>query len=71
MQSLNRMLQKLIEGKVEFVLVGGYAAVAHGASLMTRDLDVCSPSSVENLRRLSAVLEDVHPLHRMTPTPGG
>ena len=67
MEKLSVLLQKLVAGGIDFVLVGGYAAVAHGASLMTRDVDVCCRFSFDNLKRLQAVLADVHPRHRMTP----
>lgn len=30
----------LIAARVEFILVGGFAAIAHGSTLMTRDVDV-------------------------------
>jgi len=66
MEKLSILLQKLITGGVDFVLVGGYAAVAHGASLMTRDVDVCCRFSLENLERLHKALVDLHPRHRMT-----
>ena len=67
MNKLSDMLQRLSAGGVDFVLVGGYAAVAHGASLVTRDVDICCPFSKKNLRRIERVLQDVHPRHRMTP----
>lgn len=67
MNKLSAMVQKLSKGEVEFVLVGGYAAVAYGASLVTRDVDVCCRFSRQNLLRLQEVLKDVHPRHRMTP----
>ena len=67
MEKLSVLVQKLVTGGVEFVLVGGYAAVAHGASVMTRDVDICCPFSPENLSRLACVLADLHPKHRMTP----
>ena len=67
MHKLGVMVEKLTTGGVEFVLVGGYAAVTHGVSLVTRDVDVCCRFSPENLRRLERVLADVHPRHRMTP----
>jgi hypothetical protein len=67
MHNLGAMVRKLSEGGVEFVLVGGYAAVAHGVSLVTRDVDVCCRFSAENLHRLAQVLADSHPRHRMTP----
>ena len=61
------MVEKLTQGGVEFVLVGGYAAAAHGSTLLTRDVDICCRFSQENLRRLHSVLGDIHPRHRMTP----
>jgi hypothetical protein len=67
MEKLSAMVDKLAGGGVEFVVVGGYAAVAHGASLMTRDVDICCRFSVANLQRLAQVLADVRPRHRLTP----
>jgi hypothetical protein len=61
------MVQRLAASGAEFVLVGVYAAVAHGASVVTRDVDICCRFSPENLRRLAAALAEVHPKHRMTP----
>ena len=69
MVDLNKLLGRLIEHGVEFVVVGGFAATAHGASYVTYDLDICAPcmmSDGANLRRLHAALADLHPYHRMT-----
>ena len=41
MQNLSELTRRLIEGHVEFVLVGGFAAVAHGVTLVTRDVEIC------------------------------
>ena len=41
MGDLNSLLQRLIRHRVDFVVVGGYAAVAHGSSLVTMDVDIC------------------------------
>ena len=41
--------------------------MAHGASLMTHDVDVCLDFDVENLKRLLAAIGDLEPVHRMTP----
>ncbi len=38
--SLPDILQALVNGKVEFILVGGMAAVAQGAPLNTFDVDI-------------------------------
>jgi len=61
------MLATLANGGVEFVLVGGYAAVAHGVTMVTQDVDVCCRFTKGNLLRLQAVLAPFHPRHRMTP----
>jgi hypothetical protein len=47
--------------QVEAVLVGGLAAVAHGAVYMTNDIDLCYNSAPSNLRRLVRALELIHP----------
>ena len=50
-------------------MVGGFAAVAHGVTLLTQDIDVCCPFTAENLMRLQAALADLHPVHRMPAEP--
>jgi len=40
MAELERILERLVRHEVECVLVGGYAAMVHGVSLVTRDIDV-------------------------------
>jgi hypothetical protein len=67
MQNLHAMIRRLIAAEVEFVLVGGYAAVTYGVSLLTRDVDICCSFSKANLLRLQNALADIHPRHRMTP----
>lgn len=64
MQNLSELLGRLIAGKVEFVLVGGFAAVAHGVTLVTRDVDVRCRFSEVNLMRIQQALADLHPVHR-------
>jgi hypothetical protein len=61
------MLARLQTAGIDFVLVGGYAAVAHGVSLVTQDIDICCRFSAENLYRLQNTLTDLHPRHRMLP----
>jgi hypothetical protein len=64
---LESLLHRLIQGEVEFVVVGGFAAVAHGVSLPTQDVDVCCRFTAENLLRLQGAIADLHPVHRMVP----
>jgi hypothetical protein len=64
---LNRLLQRLCDADIDFVIVGGFAATLHGSSLVTRDLDVCAILSNENVEKLREALRDLQPTHRMTP----
>jgi predicted nucleotidyltransferase len=50
------MLRGLVTADVEFVVIGGVAAVAHGSSYQTNDLDICYRDSSANIRRLSVLL---------------
>jgi hypothetical protein len=63
------LLQRLAAGKVDFVLVGGLAASAHGCSLVTQDVDICIRLGAENLERLQKALHDLEPVHRMAREP--
>lgn len=54
-------LKVLIEADVHFVVVGAFAAVAHGSSQVTRDLDICYERTTENMRRLASALAPYHP----------
>jgi predicted nucleotidyltransferase len=64
---LHNLLQRLSDAGIEFVVVGGVAAVLHGSSMVTRDLDVCAELSSQNLRKLRDALRDLHPVHRIGP----
>jgi hypothetical protein len=66
-KSLNQLLQRLADSRVDFVVVGGFAGVLHGSALVTRDLDICAVLTPENIERLRATLKDLNPCHRMTP----
>ena len=50
------LLEALVEGGVDFVVVGGIAAIGHGSAAITRDLDISYDESQENLERLGQVL---------------
>lgn len=63
MQNLSELTCRLISAKVEFVLVGGFAAVAHGVTLVTRDVDICCRFSETNLMRIHEAVADLHPVH--------
>lgn len=64
MQNLAELTRRLIEAQVEFVLVGGFAAIAHGVVRATLDVDICCRFSVDNLMRIQHAVADLHPVHR-------
>ncbi len=57
---VDRILATLHHHNVEFVLVGGLAAIAYGAVLPTADLDCLARRSAENLERLAAAMRDLN-----------
>jgi hypothetical protein len=54
------ILERLVGGGVDFVVIGGLAATMHGASLLTADLDIMYAREPANLRRLASVLSKLH-----------
>jgi len=61
---IERLLDILVQGKVEFVVIGGWAAIAHGSAYLTFDTDFCYSRSSENIRRLCGALDTLHPYLR-------
>jgi hypothetical protein len=57
--------------EVEYVLIGGLAAVLHGSPLPTLDADICPARTPENLARLAAALVELDARIRTSDTPGG
>lgn len=57
---------------VEFIIVGGVAAVAHGAPIVTLDLDVVHRRTPDNVQRLLRAIKDLDGIYirdrrRLTP----
>ena len=67
MSDLEGLLERLLKEHVDFVVAGGFAAVAHGSTLVTMDIDICCRFDAGNLMALQRALRGVHPVHRMTP----
>jgi len=67
MERFTRLIKILKDASIDFVIVGGFAAVLHGGSQVTQDLDVCIEFNPENIQKLRFCLKDYHPVHRMTP----
>ncbi len=58
------ILARLLDAGVEFIVVGGGAAVMQGAPITTRDLDIVHARSPENVERLLGVLVGLHAFDR-------
>ena len=57
--------------KVEYVLIGGLAAVVRGSSAMTNDADIFPAKTPENIERVSAALADLDARLRVESEPDG
>jgi hypothetical protein len=57
--SIESLLKVLTDRKVAFIIVGGFAVVAHGYVRATKDVDICPDPSDENLKRLAAALAEL------------
>jgi predicted nucleotidyltransferase len=79
---LTATLQTLHDSGVQFILVGGLAAVLNGAPIQTYDVDLVYRREPENIDRLLAVLGSLDAIFRVQPerrlrptashlTPGG
>ena len=66
MATLSQLVQRLSNAEIDFVIVGGYAALLHGSTLVTRDLDICALLSRSDVAKLRAALSDLNPRHRLT-----
>ncbi len=66
-QDTPALLALLTNAGVPFVVIGGVAAVAHGASTFTRDLDVLIRFAAETVRRLLAALRPHDPRGALDP----
>jgi hypothetical protein len=56
---LGELISTLGAAGVDFIVVGGAAAVLHGAPVTTVDLDIVPGQSGENVQRLLGVLRDI------------
>lgn len=67
MINLQEVLRLLERGAVEFIVVGGVAAAAHGSARSTTDLDIVYRRTAENLARLVSTLAPHEPYLRGAP----
>ena len=67
MTDFARLLAVLTDSGVEFIVIGGFAATAHGSAHVTVDLDVVYRRTSENLDRLAIALQPLAPYLRGAP----
>jgi predicted nucleotidyltransferase len=65
MQRTPELLRLLLDAGVEFVIIGGVAAIAYGSATFTQDFDITASFSAENLSRLLAALRPYHPKYAL------
>ncbi len=67
MTNFRAVLETLVGADVKFILIGGVAAVAHGTTRLTLDVDVVYARDRENIARLARVLAPHAPYLRGAP----
>ena len=63
----DKILPLLVNGDVEFILIGGVAGNIHGSARLTFDVDVVYDRSKSNLERLIKLLQPFKPYLRGAP----
>ena len=64
MTDLKQILTVLVKNDIEFVLVGGMAAVAHGSARLTRDIDIVYKRSANNIAAIIKAISRLNPYLR-------
>jgi len=62
--NLGAILEGLLEAGIDFILVGGLAAVIQGAPVTTMDVDIVHNRSPENIAKLVTFLKSIKAFHR-------
>lgn len=65
--SLTDIVLRLVDASVDFILVGGLAAVAQGATMSTFDVDIVHSRTEDNLDRLLDALIGLDACYRGRP----
>ena len=60
------LLGRLNKAGVDFVIIGGFAGIVHGCTMVTEDVDICCDFAPANLFRLQEAIADINPVHRMS-----
>ena len=65
---LAQIIPPLVRAKIDFILIGGMAAILHGSARVTVDVDLVYSRADENIERLAAALEPHRPYLRDAPS---
>src|SRR5215467_2075160 len=63
-----QIIPPLVNGKVNFILIGGMAAILHGSARVTLDTDIVYDRGAPNLNRLAKALQPLRPTLRGAPS---
>jgi predicted nucleotidyltransferase len=67
MTNYRELIRSLVAARVEFIIVGGAAAIAHGASRLTEDLDLVYLRDPKNVEAIIKSLAPFAPYLRGAP----
>ena len=57
------LLRRLGEAKVDYIVIGGLAVIAHGVQRFTKDVDICPAPRRASLERLARLLAEIEATH--------
>jgi hypothetical protein len=64
---LAQIIPPLVRARVDFILIGGMAAILHGSARVTFDIDLVYSRTDESIQRLANALAPHNPYLRDTP----
>jgi len=64
---LEQIIPPLVKAKIDFILIGGMAAILHGSARVTFDVDLVYSRTHENIARIAAALAPYRPYARDAP----
>lgn len=62
-----QLLRRLVDQDVRFVIIGGFAAQAHGSPSLTADLDIVPSWDRANLVKIADILRDIAAIRHGVP----
>ena len=59
-KNLQEIVRVLEKHKIDYIIVGGVGNILHGANIVTKDIDVCPLTTLENFERLTIALIELN-----------